>query len=72
MKTNEQQKEQKTPEQKRELLDRSIQFFRFFVTSGRQGNLSFPCFNGIVGKAKIEVYVSPMDFEELFRMEIKS
>jgi len=71
MKNHDARREQKTEEEKAEILEASVGFFRWFVTSGQQGNMTFPCYHGIVGKPKVEVYVEPLELKNVFNMGAK-
>ena len=64
-------REHKTPEEKEVLLEEAVSFFKGYVRNGCQGNVSFPCFDGIVGKAKIETFSDPMDLKKIFNFEEK-
>jgi hypothetical protein len=48
-----------TPEQKKETLDDAITTFRFLVENGFQGNISFPVYDGCVGKIHSDLYMIP-------------
>jgi len=61
-------KEHKTLEEKEQLLAAAIAFFTFLVREGAQGNITFPLYDGIVGKAKLDLYVNPMKANELFKV----
>jgi hypothetical protein len=60
-------RQQKTPEEKEKILKETLSFLEGFVRNGCQGNVSFPCFDGIVGKAKIELFADPLEANKLFR-----
>ncbi len=53
------QHEKMTPEEKKETLDNAVTTFRFLVENGFQGNITFPVFQGAVGKIQTELYLEP-------------
>lgn len=60
-------REHKTAEEKEEILKETVNLVEGFVRNGCQGNITLPCFDGIVGKAKIELFADPMEANKLFR-----
>ena len=54
------QKQTKTQEEKDLLLEEAVKFFRWLVTNKAMGNVTFPLYDGIVGKIKLELYVDPI------------
>lgn len=65
---NSRTKEHKTPEEKEAILKEAVDFFVGLVRKGVQGNVSFPLYDGIVGKAKLELFVEPMGAKDIFRI----
>jgi len=61
-------KEHKTTEEKQQLLKESVNFFSWLVEEGVMGNVTFPLYDGIVGKAKLELFIDPLKAKEIFRM----
>jgi hypothetical protein len=61
-------KEHKTDEEKHELLKEALGFFQWLVEEGVMGNVTFPLYDGIVGKAKLELFVDPLKAKDIFRM----
>ena len=61
-------KEYKTPEEKQELKDKAMKFFESLVDKGVMGNVTFPLYDGIVGKAKVELFVDLLRANEIFRI----
>ena len=64
------QKQRKTQEEKDLLLEEAIKFFRWLVTNKAMGNVTFPLYDGIVGRVKLELYVDVLKAKQLqFREE---
>ncbi len=61
-------KEQKTPDEKEAILKEAVAFFTGLVRKGAQGNVTFPLYDGIVGKAKLELFVEPAEAKSIFRI----
>jgi hypothetical protein len=62
-------KEHKTSEEKQQLLNEAISLFRWLVEEGVvMGNVTFPLYDGIVGKARLELFIDPLRAREIFRM----
>ena len=59
-------KEQKTPEEKKHILDETLVAIRKLVEGGVQGNISIPVYDGIIGKMKFELWSEPLDVKEMF------
>ena len=63
-------KQHKTQEEKDLLLEEAVKFFRWLVTNKVMGNVTFPLYDGIVGRAKLELYVDVLKAKQLqFREE---
>lgn len=60
-----------TPEQKKEALDNAITTFRFLVENGFQGNITFPVYEGAVGKIQAELFMSPKLVPGLLKDKLK-
>ena len=63
-------KQHKTQEEKDLLLEEAVKFFRWLVTNKAMGNVTFPLYDGIVGRVKLELYVDASKVKRLqFRGE---
>jgi len=62
-------KEQKTPEEKKMILDETLAAIRKLVEVGVQGNISIPVYDGIVGKMRFELWSEPLNVKEMFNFE---
>ena len=59
------------PEEKKETLENAITTLRFLVESGFQGNISFPVYNGAVGKIQTELFLEPKLIPGLLKSKFK-
>ena len=55
------------PEEKKETLENAITTFRFLVENGFQGNISFPVYDGVVGKIQAQLFMLPKLIPELIK-----
>lgn len=60
-------KQHKTPEEKKEDEQKAIALFKFF-REHLQGNITFPCYDGNVGKAKIEAFIDVSEASNIFKL----
>lgn len=63
--------ENMTTEQKKEVLENAVTTFRFLVENGFQGNITFPVYQGAVGKIQTELFMDPKLIPGLLKDKLK-
>jgi hypothetical protein len=63
--------EKMTAEQKKEALDNAVATLRFLVENGFQGNITFPIYEGSVGKIQTELFMDPKLIPGLLKDKLK-
>lgn len=58
----------KTPEEKEAALKEAINLLTNLSKRRVQGNVSFPLYDGDVGKAKLEIFVEPSRAKDIFKL----
>lgn len=65
-------KEHKTPEEKAKSLKDALQLLEKLTLKGVQGNVSFPLYEGGIGKARVEIYIEPSKATTVFNYDLAS
>jgi hypothetical protein len=59
-------KEHKTPEEKKKILDETLDAIRKLAEGGAQGNITLPLYDGIIGRMKFELWCDPLEVKAMF------
>jgi len=59
-------KEHKTPEEKKKILDETLDAIRKLAEGGAQGNITLPLYDGIIGRMKFELWCDPLEVRAMF------
>lgn len=63
------ERNQKTPEEKGVALKEAISLLTNLTKNKVQGNVSFPLYDGDIGKAKLELFIEPEKAKDIFKIE---